>query len=140
MTALKTGNVLLWPCALLIVAFGTARAFLMRRYERRTAALTYDEAVDWEPRYRRSAVLYAAALGLWCFITILGTDDPVAHMLCTAVTIAYTAGGAARNYGRPLIVQLHILGACGPMFLALILYGNPIISDRPSCWCCSSSA
>jgi diguanylate cyclase (GGDEF)-like protein len=124
MTALKTGNVLIWPCALLIVAIGTARAFHMRTYERRTSMLTFEQAKVWEPRYRIGAVLYAGALGLWCFVTILGSDDAVAHMLCVAVTVGYTAGGAARNYGRPKIVQLHILGACGPMSLALALRGD----------------
>ena len=117
-------HVLLWPCALLIVAIGTYRAFQMRRYERRTQTLSYEQAKDFEPRYRVGAVLQAAVLGLWCFVTILGVDDSVAHMLCVAVTIAYTAGGAARNYGRPAIVQLHILLACGPMSLALALHGG----------------
>ena len=40
-------------------------------------------------------------------------------MLCTTVTIGYAAGGAARNYGRPWIVQLHLLFSCGPMSVAL---------------------
>jgi diguanylate cyclase (GGDEF)-like protein len=125
MTALKTGNLWLWPCALLIMAIGTARAFQMREYERRTSVLTFEQAAYWEPRYMVGAVLYAGALGLWCMVTILGTEDTVAFMLCVAVTIGYTAGGAARNYGRPTIVQLHILFACGPMSLALALRGGP---------------
>jgi diguanylate cyclase (GGDEF)-like protein len=125
LTALKTGNVWIWPCALLIVVIGTARAFQMRTYEKRTEMLTPAQAEEWEPRYRVGAVLYAAALGLWCFVVLLGSDDAVAHMLCTAVTIGYTAGGAARNYGRPQIVQLHILFACGPMSIALAIHGNP---------------
>ena len=57
-------------------------------------------------------------------MVLLGTDDPIAHMLCTTVTIAYTGGGAARNYGRPRIVQLHILLSCGPMSLALAIHGD----------------
>jgi diguanylate cyclase (GGDEF)-like protein len=124
MTAVKTGNILLWPIALLLVAVGTARAFQMRTYERRTSILTFEQAREWEPRYRFGAILYAGAMGLWCFVTILGSDDPVAYMLCVAVTIGYTAGGAARNYGRPMIVQLSILFACGPMSLALALHGG----------------
>jgi len=32
LTALKTGNVWLWPCAALIVGIGTVRAFQMRKY------------------------------------------------------------------------------------------------------------
>jgi diguanylate cyclase (GGDEF)-like protein len=125
MTALKTGNVLLWPCALLIVGIGTFRAFQMRKYERRTAVLTFDQAKHWEPRYAIGAMVYAAVLGAWCFITIIGNDDPIAHMVCVAVTIGYTAGGAARNYGRPKLIQYHILLACGPMSLALALHGGP---------------
>jgi diguanylate cyclase (GGDEF)-like protein len=124
MTALKTGNVLLWPCVVLIIGIGTARAFQMRKYERRKSALTFEQAKYWEPRYAIGALLYAGALGAWCFITILGSDDAIAHMLCVAVTIGYTAGGAARNYGRPKLIQLHILVACGPMSLALALHGG----------------
>jgi len=124
MTALKTGNVLLWPCALLIVGIGTFRAFQMRKYERRTSVLTFDQAKHWEPRYAIGAMVYAAVLGAWCFITIIGNDDAIAHMVCVAVTIGYTAGGAARNYGRPKLIQYHILLACGPMSLALALHGG----------------
>jgi diguanylate cyclase (GGDEF)-like protein len=124
MTALKTGDVLLWPCAFLIVAIGTARAFQMRKYERRTAVLTFEQAKYWEPRYAIGAIIYAGVLGVWCFITIFFNDDPIAHMICVSGTIGYTAGGAARNYGRPKLVQLHILFACGPMSLALALHGG----------------
>jgi diguanylate cyclase (GGDEF)-like protein len=124
MTALKTGNVLLWPCAVLIIGIGTFRAFQMRKYERRTSVLTFDQAKYWEPRYAIGAMVYAAVLGAWCFITIIGNDDPIAHMVCVAVTIGYTAGGAARNYGRPKLIQYHILLACGPMSLALALHGG----------------
>jgi diguanylate cyclase (GGDEF)-like protein len=124
MTALKTGNVLLWPIAALFVVIGTARAWQMRKYERRTAVLTYAQAKYWEPRYGIGAIFYAGILGAWCFITILGSDDPIAHMICVAATIGYTAGGAARNYGSPKLIQLHILFACGPMSLALALHGG----------------
>ncbi len=124
MTAFKTGNVWIWPCAILIIAIGTTRAFQMRKYEKRTAMLTPEQAAEWEPQYRDSAILYASALGLWCYVTLVGTSDPIAHMLCTTVTIGYTAGGAARNYGRPRIVHWHILCACGPMLVALAFQGD----------------
>src|SRR5712672_1299123 len=124
MTAVKTGNDLLWPIAFLIVGIGTVRALQMRKYERRTSVLTYDQAKAWEPRYAVGALSYAAVLGAWCFITILGSNDAIAHMLCVAVTVGYTGGGAARNYGHPKIIQNHILLACGPMSLALALHGG----------------
>ncbi|MFL5120445.1 MAG: putative bifunctional diguanylate cyclase/phosphodiesterase, partial [Microvirga sp.] len=124
MTALKTGNVLLWPCVALILGIGTIRAFQMRKYEQRTSPLTFEQAKYWEPRYTVGALSYAGVLGIWCFVTIYGSDDAVAHMICVAVTIGYTAGGAARNYGHPKIIQNHILLACGPMSLALALHGG----------------
>jgi diguanylate cyclase (GGDEF)-like protein len=124
LTALKTGNPLLWPCAVLIVGIGTLRAFQMRKYERRTAVLSFDQARHLEPRYAVGAMVYAGVLGVWSFLTIVGNDDAIAHMICVAVTIGYTAGGAARNYGRPKLIQYHILLACGPMSLALALHAN----------------
>jgi diguanylate cyclase (GGDEF)-like protein len=127
MTALKTGNQLIWPCAVWIVMVGVARTIQMHRYEieRRGGPLTPERAAWWEPRYKILADLYASSLGLWCAVVVLGSDDAVAHMICTACTIGYTAAGAGRNYGRPLIIQLHILFACAPLSIALIIHGNP---------------
>lgn len=124
MTAVKTGNPLLWPCAALIIVIGTLRALQLSRYEKRETALTPDEAIRWEFNYMIGGSLYAAALGLWCWVVLLGSDDPVAHMLGTAVTVAYIAAGAGRTYGRPKIAQLQVLLACGPMALALIIHGG----------------
>src|SRR5882762_3418285 len=72
MTAMKTGNVALWPIAALIVGIGTLRAFQMRKYERRTAVLSYEQARHLEPRYAVGAIIYAGVLGAWCFLTIVG--------------------------------------------------------------------
>ncbi len=124
LTAMKTGNTLLWPVAAAIVGIGTLRAFQMRKYERRTQVLSFDQARYLEPRYAVGAIVYAGVLGAWCFLTIVGSDDAIAHMLCVAVTVAYTGGGAARNYGRPKLLQLHVLFACGPMSVALALHGG----------------
>src|SRR5437764_9769126 len=80
MTAMKTGNVALWPIAALIVGIGTLRAFQMRKYERRTAVLSYEQARHLEPRYAVGAVIYAGVLGAWCFLTIVSSDAPIAHI------------------------------------------------------------
>ncbi len=125
MTALKTGNPWLWPCVGLLVVTGAARALDMRRYKRRKSTLTSKEAARWEVRYQVGAMLYAGALGLWCAIAILGTDDAVAHMICTSVTLCYVAAGGGRTYGRPWIFHVQMLLACGPLTLGLALYGSP---------------
>ena len=98
LTALKTGNVLLWPCAVLIIGIGTVRALHMRKYERRTQVLTYEQAKYLEPRYAAGAMLYASVVGIWCFLTIFANDDAVAHAVCVAATVGYTAGGAAPTH------------------------------------------
>src|SRR5947209_19747440 len=72
MTAIKTGNVWLWPCVLLLVATGALRALDMGRYKRRQSELNSEEAENWELRYQAGAMIYAAALGLWCILTVLG--------------------------------------------------------------------
>ena len=125
MTAFKTGNILIWPCAMLIVLFGSLRAWQMHVHERRMGPFTVEDAVVWENQYRWGSILHAGSLGLWCSIVLLGSDDPVSHMICTGVTIGYVAAGAGRNYGRPRIVQWHILFACAPMSMALALHGDP---------------
>ena len=124
LTAWKTGAVLLWPCAVLIIAVGAARAYDMYAYEKCKPSLNPETAALWERRYKIGAVLYAAALGIWCWVTLLGADDPVAQLLSLCVTIGYIAGGAGRNYGRPRIAFLQVVYACGPMVLALILHGG----------------
>jgi PAS domain-containing protein len=124
MTAFKTGNHLLWPCALVIVVIGLLRAIEIGKYQRSKAALTPAQVVQWEWRYMLGGLVYAGSLGFWCLVVLVGSDDPVAHMLCTAVTVAYTAAGAGRTYGRPWIAQLQVALACGPMSLGLVLHGD----------------
>jgi diguanylate cyclase (GGDEF)-like protein len=71
------------------------------------------------------AMLYAAALGLWCTIALLGSNDSAAHLICISVTLCYVAAGSGRTYGRPWIFHVQMLLACGPLTLALALYGSP---------------
>ena len=125
MTALKTGNHLLWPCAVSLVLVGALRSYDMVKYKRRRSDLTVAEAASWEIRYQVGAVLYAIALGAWCAISLLMTDDAVAHMICIAVTTGYVAAGAGRAYGRPWIFHLQILLTCGPMATAMALRLDP---------------
>lgn len=124
LTAWKTGTDLLWPAALLIIAVGVARTYDMYAYERHGKPLSPQTAPEWERRYKVGAVLYAGSLGLWCWIALLESDDPIAHLLCLSVTIGYIAAGAGRNYGRPRIAYLQVLYACGPMCCALFLHGG----------------
>jgi diguanylate cyclase (GGDEF)-like protein len=124
MTALKTGNNLLWPCAALLIVTGAVRAFDMRKYKARKSVLAADEAGRWEIRYQIAAMFYAVALGIWCFVALTSSTDPVAHMIAVTVTTGYMAAGVGRTFGRPWIFHVQIVLACGPMTIGLALYGD----------------
>jgi diguanylate cyclase (GGDEF)-like protein len=126
MTALKTGDAWLWLIVALLVVTGAIRAIDTRQYQRCKATLTAEAVVArWEIRYQVCAMLYAAALGLWCIVAILRSHDAAAHMICTSVTLCYVAAGGARAYGRPWIFHVQMLLAIGPLSLGLLLYGSP---------------
>jgi diguanylate cyclase (GGDEF)-like protein len=125
MTAVKTGNVWLWPCVALLVITGAVRALDTRQYQRTKASLTPERVARWEVRYQIGAMLYAAALGAWCAVAIIGSDDPAAHMIATSVTLCYVAAGGGRTYGRPWIFHVQMLLAIGPLTLALLASGSP---------------
>jgi len=121
MTALKTGNPWLWPCVALLIITGAARAIDTSYYQQRRATLTLEQVSNWEFRYQIGAMLYTGALGLWCAVALLGSDDAVAHLIATSVTLCYVAAGGGRTYGRPWIFHVQVLLACGPLTLALAL-------------------
>jgi diguanylate cyclase (GGDEF)-like protein len=125
MTALKSGDRLLWPCAALLIVTGAVRALDMHNYKKRESTLTADDAGRWEIRYQVAAMFYGLALGIWCFVALTSSDDPVAHMIAVTVTSGYMAAGVGRTYGRPWIFHVQIVLACGPMTIGLALHGDP---------------
>jgi diguanylate cyclase (GGDEF)-like protein len=124
MTAFKTGVILLWLCAALLILIGSGRALDMHWYKTRRSALTPSEAAHWEARYQIGAIIYALALGVWCSVALLGSDDAVVHMISVSVTTGYVAGGAGRAFGRPWIYHVQIALACGLTSIALVLQGS----------------
>ena len=121
LTAWKAGDPLLWASAFGILVVGVARSLHMRAYARGDKPATLEAAQASELRYAIGAGAYASMLGAWSFLGIALTSDPVIHLLCASVTIGYTAGGAGRNSGRPHIVLLQIVCACGPLAIALMV-------------------
>jgi diguanylate cyclase (GGDEF)-like protein len=125
MSALKTGEYLVWACVALLAVAGAARAIDVQRYQARKSTLTTDEAARWQKRYQIGAMIQAAAIGTWCATTLLSSDDAVAHMIALSVTTGLVAGGAGRAYGRQWIFQLQVLLILGPTVIALALRGTP---------------
>ena len=124
-TALKTGEPLIWACVALLIVAGAIRAFDLRRYQACKATLTADEAARWKNRHQIGAMIQAAAVGIWCTTTLLVTDDAVAHMISLSTTTGFVAGGAGRAYGRQWIFQLQASLCFGSTVIALALRGTP---------------
>jgi diguanylate cyclase (GGDEF)-like protein len=125
MTALKTDSNLIWACVALIIVTGSFRAVDLQRYQLRKSSLAPHEAALWQKRYQTGAMVQAAAIGLWCAITLYSNDDAVAHMIALSVTTGLAAGGAGRAYGRQWIFQLQVSLIFGPIVIALALRGTP---------------
>src|SRR5262245_57099889 len=96
LTAVRTGQNVIWGCVACLILAGALRAIDLYRYQARVrkSALPADEAARWQKRYQIGAMIQAAAIGTWCSTTLLVTDDAVAHMICLAVTTGIAAGGA----------------------------------------------
>ena len=125
MTALKTGQGLTWGCVGLVGMAGLIRLFDLYRFLPRKSSLTATEAEQWKKRYLIGALIQATAIGIWCSVTLLSSDDAVVHMICLSVTTGIVAGGAGRAYGRPSIYHLQSALMFGPAVLALALRGTP---------------
>jgi diguanylate cyclase (GGDEF)-like protein len=125
MTALKTGQNLTWACVSLLIMAGAVRAIDLQRFLSRKSTLTAEEAAQWPKRYQIGALIQAAAIGIWCSVTLLSSDDAVVHMICLSVTTGIVAGGAGRAYGRPSIYHLQAVLMFGPAVIALALRGAP---------------
>jgi diguanylate cyclase (GGDEF)-like protein len=125
MTALKTGQTLIWVFVPLLLLAGAVRAFDLQQYQARKSTLTAEEAAQWQKRYQIGAMIQAATIGLWCSTTLLSSDDAVVHMICLSVTTGIVAGGAGRAYGRKSIFRLQAMLLFGPTVIALAMHGTP---------------
>jgi diguanylate cyclase (GGDEF)-like protein len=124
LTAVKTGENLIWACVALLIVAGAVRVFGLRRYQARKSTLTANEDAQWKQRYQIGAMIQAAAIGTWCATTLLSNDDAVAHMICLSVTTGIVAGSVGRAYGRQWVFHLQIALSFGPTIIALALRGT----------------
>jgi diguanylate cyclase (GGDEF)-like protein len=125
LTYWKTGDILLFYCALAIILVACVRGALMLAYFRARSKVTSAEAARrWEYRYSAAASASVALLGIWCFLSFSRTHDPFADLISFSMTGAYVAGIFGRNFANARFVAIQILCAWAPMTAALLLYGN----------------
>jgi diguanylate cyclase (GGDEF)-like protein/PAS domain S-box-containing protein len=121
----KTGEILLFYCALAVILVACVRGLTMRAYFRaRSTITTADAARRWEHRYVAGAAASVALLGGWCYISFTRTADPYADLVSFTMTMIYAGGIFGRNFGNVRFVVVQVLCAWLPMMAALIFYGN----------------
>ena len=126
LTYWKTGEILIFYCAVAIFLVACARGLMMRAYLRvRSTVTTAEAARRWEHRYGAGASALLALLSVWCFVAFSRTTDPFASLVSFSMTIAYAAGIFGRNFANSRFVIIQILCTWAPMTAALIFYGNP---------------
>jgi diguanylate cyclase (GGDEF)-like protein len=120
-TAWKTGEPLLWACAIAMMVIAGARAVDMVIFRKRRADVTAIGAARyWELRYVIGSTVYVLVMGLWCFLTFVITSDPLVQLLSFSMTLANMIGISGRNYGSALLVNAQLIGLGAPMTAGLL--------------------
>jgi len=125
-TAVKSGEPLLWVCTIALVLTACMRATDMHIFGRQDR-LSNDPKVirKWELRYVIGSCIYVALLGTWCLIAFVKSSDPEIQLLSFSVTLANMIGVAGRNFGSNLLVTAQLVGMGLPLLLALLMSGRP---------------
>jgi diguanylate cyclase (GGDEF)-like protein len=125
-TAVKSGEPLLWLCTIALVVTACVRATDMHIFGRQEQ-LSNDAKVirKWELRYVIGSCIYVTLLGTWCLIAFVKSSDPEIQLLSFSVTLANMIGAAGRNFGSNLLVSAQLVGMGVPLLLALLMTGRP---------------
>jgi len=124
-TAEKSGLAVLWAATAGLALTGALRYYTLRSYLRQPKPFSEDDLNHWKVRYKIDALLQAFAMGMWAFLAITFSDDPIVHMFALSVSSGITSGGAARAYGQQRIFHTQAILVFGPLGLALFLKLTP---------------
>jgi diguanylate cyclase (GGDEF)-like protein len=123
----KTGEPLLFYCALAIIVVACLRGLAIGAYFRaraRGAIISVADGRRWEHCYVVGASALYALLGFWCFVAFARTSDAFTQLVSFSMTGAYVAGIFGRNFANARFVIVQILCTWAPMTAALVIYGN----------------
>jgi diguanylate cyclase (GGDEF)-like protein len=120
--AWQTQNLWLTACAVLILCAGMVRVIsfgmfshdVQHAYERVRSVI-----------FDAGAWAFAALLGMFTFLTLLLSDDPVLHLLSAAVSTGFAAAAAGRNTGRPMIAIGQLIFCGLPLSIGLVMVPSP---------------
>ena len=98
-TALKSGDLLLWLCTIALIATAVMRATDMRVFGREGQVSSDAKVIrKWELRYVIGSCIYVTLLGTWCLIAFVKSSDPEIQLLSFSLTLANMIGVAGRNF------------------------------------------
>jgi diguanylate cyclase (GGDEF)-like protein len=125
-TAVKSGEPLLWLCTIALVVTACVRATDMHIFGRQEQRSNDAKVIrKWELRYVIGSCIYVTLLGTWCLIAFVKSSDPEIQLLSFSVTLANMIGAAGRNFGSNLLVTAQLVGMGLPLLLALLMTGRP---------------
>lgn len=79
---------------------------------------------NWELAYELGAWAYSGLLGLMGLVTLIGSANPITHMLSVSMATGYAGGISGRNAGRVQIAIGQVCLALLPTALGLWLEGS----------------
>jgi diguanylate cyclase (GGDEF)-like protein len=125
-TALKSGDLLLWLCTVALIATTCMRAMDMRVFAQQ-GQRSHDAKVirKWELRYVTGSCVYVALLGTWSLIAFVKSSDPEIQLLSFSMTLANMIGVAGRNFSSNFLVNAQLVGMGVPLLSALLMTGRP---------------
>ncbi|MBD3846830.1 diguanylate cyclase (GGDEF)-like protein [Bosea sp. OAE752] len=123
---ISTGSDIFIQLTLLVALVVVLRISTVITYRRRNHAHdNYAQTRRWDRDYFLGATAFSAVLGYSCYVALVHTDDPAAHITSVSSTIALASGYVSRNAGRPKFVAVQLLTFCVPMAIGLIAASNP---------------
>jgi diguanylate cyclase (GGDEF)-like protein len=125
LTAWKTGEPLLYLCAMAMAIVMVARTAGVRAYrDHRNTIHAVEDAHYWETAYAIGVSAHVALMGVWCVIAFAATDDSFVQFISVVGTISNLIGIAGRNFGSTRLVVVQILCATPLITVALLIPGN----------------
>ncbi|WP_332683643.1 putative bifunctional diguanylate cyclase/phosphodiesterase [Bosea sp. (in: a-proteobacteria)] len=122
---LSTGAPIFMTLTLTVTLVVALRILTVIRYRRLDHSEdSFEETRRWDREYFVGATVFSAVLGYSCYVALVHTDDPAAHITSVASTIALASGYVARNAGRPKFVTVQLLTFCVPMAVGLVQAQN----------------
>jgi diguanylate cyclase (GGDEF)-like protein len=105
-----------------ILAVGLMRVVSALLYKRSRVQGHPKETRVWEHVYELGAWVFAALLGVLCWLTLTDTGDASLHLAVSTTAAGYAAAISGRNAGRPFIAIGQLTFTSLPLAVALLIY------------------